>query len=215
MIYLAIAGIFIAIMCATFLVQSGYEGGYDDFLVGVMVQALFVISFCVIFVGFEIFSMYWLYAGIALSFILLGIGYLAWVNPFYNPSKKEERRIMSKIRRTRQYKEYKAFIKVNGSRIGAVLIDFNVLYAPKGVSFFTKGGKEWNPELGDPAVHYYSDEIPGWGWQRKTFFQVERGEIPWNEKEKPIIMKMMIERLPGTGSGKWNITGEAIRNLPR
>ena len=213
MIYLAIAGLFIAVMCAVFLVESGYDGGYDDLLVGIMVQSLFVGSFCVIFVGFGIFHIAWLYTGIGLSFALLGAGYLAWRNPFYKPGKKEENRIKGKIRKTRQYKEYKAFVKANGDRIGAVLIDFNVLYAPKGVSFFT--GREWNPELGDPAVHYYSDETQGRGWQRKTFFQVMPGETGWSESEKPVIMKMMIELLPGTGSGRWNITGEAIRNLPR
>ena len=215
MIYLGIAAIFIAILCATFIIHSGYEGGYDDFLVGAMVQILFIGSFCMIFVGFGIFKITWLYIGVALSFALLGIGYLAWRKPFSNPVRKEENRIRNKIQKTHQYKEYKNFVKVNGERIGAVMTDYNVLYAPKGTKLFSSGGKAWNPELGDPATHFFSDEEPGRGWQRQTFFQTGKGEYPWTEKEKPIILKMMIELLPVHGDAKWNIPGEAIRRLPR
>lgn len=215
MIYLGIAAIFIAVLCATYIVHCGYEGGYDDLLVGVMVQALFVGSFCLIFVGFGIFKITWLYVGIGLSFALLGIGYLAWRKPFSSPARKAENQIRARIRKTRQYKEYRDFVRANGDRIGAVMTDYNVLYAPKGTKLFSSGGKAWNPELGDPATHFYSDEEPGRGWQRQTFFQTGKGEYPWTEREKPVILKMMIELLPGQGNGNWDIPGEAIRRLPR
>ena len=107
MIYLGIFAVIIAIMCATFIVHSGYEGGYDDVVVGIMVQTLFVISFCAVFYGFGIFKMTWLYVGIALSFALLGVGYLAWRRPFSDMETKQNNIARAKIRRTKQYKEYK------------------------------------------------------------------------------------------------------------
>lgn len=214
MIFLAIVATVITVMCAYYLVDAGNDGGYDDLFVGIVLHALFVGSFCVIFLGFGIFQITWLYIGIGLSFALFGIGYINQSNLFYNPEVAKEKQIRKKIKKTQQYKEYKAFVKANGMRIGAVMTDFNVLYAPKGVPFFTEHGKDWNPELGNPATHFYSDERPDQGWQRKTFFQVMKGEDNWTDYEKQIIIDMMIKLLPGIKSGKWNIAGEAIRKLP-
>ena len=93
MIYVGIAGLFVAGLCAVYLIRSGYEGAYDDPLVDIMIQALFVLSFCGIIVGFASFSMTWLYVGAGLSFALIGAGALACRWPLRSRAKRKGRGI--------------------------------------------------------------------------------------------------------------------------
>lgn len=87
----------------------------------------------------------------------------------------------------RKYQAYSSFLKNNADSMRYVRERDNsyrweVTYAPKGVSLFSKidNGYEveyiWNPEI---------------TWQEKSFFSIESGEREWTSNEKKRLGKSL------------------------
>ena len=224
MLIFGIAGICVALACIYALFRYGglEEEYFEEFFVFLGVQALFVGAVCLTLVSFDVFSLTYLYIAIGLSFFIVLLGWIISILPARDRMDRHQRKIARAIKKGPKYKAYMEFVKEHGDRIGAVLENHAVVYAPKDVPLFLDEdyGYEikhnWNPELGEPKkAKYASFKDTTSKWQIIRPFVAKPNERNWTGEEESVLRRIMKEALPGPKEF-WKDDGwDTLRQIPQ